>query len=213
MGSRTYLPAAAHDRGLALYDPLLRLLGGDRARRLLIEHAGLHRGDRVLEIGCGTGTLLVDAGCTFPALALTGLDPDPNALERARRKAGAARLPVHLDRGFADALPYRDAAFDRVFSCFMLHHLETADEKRRALREVRRVLKPGGRLQVLDFVHPSGARGTVLDWLHRGHRVTDNTESRLLGLMREVGLPNPVCLRRGTMAFVLRLAYFQATVA
>ncbi|HTM02096.1 MAG TPA: class I SAM-dependent methyltransferase [Vicinamibacterales bacterium] len=212
MGRRTYLPAAGHDRGLALYDPVLKLLGADRARRRLIEQAELQRGHRVLEIGCGTGTLLVDAARVAP-LALTGLDPDPNALERARRKAGAARLPLHLDRGFADALPYRDASFDRVFSCFMFHHLEAVGEKRRTLQEVRRVLKPGGRFQFLDFVHPPGAHGSALEWLHPGDDVRDHTEHRLLALLREVGLRNPVCLRRGTMAFVLRLAYFQAAAA
>ena len=209
---RAYLRAAGHDRALALYDPLLTLLGADRARRLLIEQAELQPRDHVLEIGCGTGTLLIDAGRTVPLL-LTGLDPDPHALARAHNKAAAADVPVHLDRGFADALPYRDGSFDRVLSCFMFHHIEAVDEKRRVLQEVRRVLKPGGRFQVLDFVHSSGVHGRILDWLHAGHRVSDNTEGRLLTLMREAGLQNPECLRRGTMAFVLRLAYFQATVA
>jgi len=210
--SRTYLPAAGHDRALALYDPLLRLLGADRSRRLLIEQADLRRGDRVLEIGCGTGTLLIDAGRVAP-VALTGLDPDPRALGRARRKAAAAGLSVHLDRGFADALPYRDASFDRVFSCFMFHHLDGVDEKRQTLREVRRVLKPDGRFQLLDFVHGSETHRGALRWLHAGHDVRDTTETRVLALMREAGLRNAVCLRRGTMSFLFRLGYFQAAAA
>ena len=56
---RTYFPAAGHDWGLPLYDPLLKLLGADSARRLLLEHSDLRPGQRVLDIGCGTGTLVV----------------------------------------------------------------------------------------------------------------------------------------------------------
>src|SRR5262249_106346 len=133
---RTYIPAAGHDWTLPLYDPLVKLLGGDSARRVLVEQAGLRPGDRVLEIGCGTGALLMLISRAQPALELTGLDPDAKALQRARRKARTAPTAMRLDRGFSDALPYPDASFDRVFSCFMLHHLEGADEKVRTLREV-----------------------------------------------------------------------------
>src|SRR5438034_4202666 len=56
---RTYLPAAGHDWFLPLYDPFVKLVGGDRARRALLEQAGVRSGQRVLDVGCGTGTLAV----------------------------------------------------------------------------------------------------------------------------------------------------------
>jgi ubiquinone/menaquinone biosynthesis C-methylase UbiE len=208
---RTYLPAAGHDWTLPLYDPLVKLLGGDRARGVLVEQADLRPGYRVLEVGCGTGTLLMAIARAQPAVELTGLDPDAKALARAKRKADAASVPVQLDRGFSDALPYPDAAFDRVFSCFMLHHLGDADEKVRTLREIRRVLTPGGRLHLLDFVQPASERGGVARWMHASHRLEDNTDTRVLSLMKEAGLTAPTTLRHAQMFCLLGLGYYRAS--
>src|SRR5207249_10176352 len=90
--SRTYFPAAGHDWSLPLYDPIVKLLGGDAARRALLEQAGLRPGQRVLDVGCGTGTLATLIKQLYPDVAVVGLDPDPKALARARRKAAPARL-------------------------------------------------------------------------------------------------------------------------
>jgi ubiquinone/menaquinone biosynthesis C-methylase UbiE len=148
----------------------------------------------------------------LPTLELTGLDPDARALARAKRKADAASVSVQLDRGFSDALPYSDASFDRVFSCFMLHHLSGADEKLRTLREIRRVLKPGGRLHLLDFAQPEAAHSAnvVARWMHSTHRLEDNTDTRVRSFMDDAGLVAPTTLRRANMFFVFRLAYYQA---
>jgi ubiquinone/menaquinone biosynthesis C-methylase UbiE len=208
---RTYVPAAGHDWSLPLYDPLVKLLGGDSARRVLVEQADLQPGHRVLEVGCGTGTLLILLTRAVPALDVTGLDPDARALARAKRKADAASVFIQLDRGFADSLPYPDASFDRVFSCFMLHHLNGADEKVRALREIRRVLTPGGRLQLLDFSQPEAHKaGVVAGWMHSSHRLQDNTDARVRSFMDDAGLVAATTLRRAKMFFVFRLAYYQA---
>ena len=208
---RAYLPAAGHDWTLPLYDPLVKLIGGDAARRVLVEQAGLQPGHHVLEIGCGTGTLLMAIARRQPAAHLTGLDPDPKALARARRKADAAAVPVRLDRGFSDTLPYADASFDRVFSCFMLHHLGDAAEKVRTLGEIRRVLKPGGELHLLDFTQPeSSGVGALARWLHGHHRLEDNTATHLLSFMRDAGLAGPALVGRGSMLFAFGLGYYRA---
>ncbi|MGH9373820.1 MAG: class I SAM-dependent methyltransferase [Vicinamibacterales bacterium] len=207
---RSYVPAAGHDWSLPLYDPLVKLLGGDSARRVLVEQADLQPGHRVLEIGCGTGTLLMLLTRAQPAVDVTGLDPDVRALARARRKADAASVSIQLDRGFSDALPYPDASFDRVFSCFMLHHLNSVDEKVRTLREIRRVLKLGGRLHLLDFAQPEAHSAGVARWMHSNHRLEDNTDTRVRSFMNDAGLVAPTTLRRAKMFFVLGLAYYQA---
>src|SRR5918999_4553952 len=141
---RPYLPAAGHEWFLPMYDPLTKLLGFDAARRKLLDQAELKGNYRVLDIGCGTGTLAVLTKRLYPNVDVAALDPDPRALSRARRKAERAAVFVRFDRGFADAIGYADATFNRVFSSMMFHHLEEAD-KEQALREIRRVLKPGGR--------------------------------------------------------------------
>jgi ubiquinone/menaquinone biosynthesis C-methylase UbiE len=208
--SRTYLPAAGRDWALPLYDPIVRLLGGDAARRVLVEQAELEPGHRVLEIGCGTGSLLMRIAHEQPGVALTGLDPDPKALERAKAKADAASAQVRLDRGFSDALPYPDASFNRVFSCFMFHHLDGADEKLRTLREVRRVLEPGGQLHLLDFAEREAHGASLARWLHSNHRLEDNTDARLHAFMNDAGLVAPTLVRRAKLFFVSRVAYFRA---
>ena len=116
----------------------------------MIAQAELQPRQAVLDIGCGTGTLAVWIKQGHPEVDVVGLDPDPPALARAERKAKRAGVAVRFDRGFADALDYRDATFDRVFSSMMFHHLRS-EERSKALAEVRRVLKPGGRLEFLDL--------------------------------------------------------------
>ena len=72
------------------------------------------------------------------------------ALARARAKAERAGLEIAFEQGFGDALPFADASFDRALSSFMFHHLP-AEQKPAVLRELLRVLRPGGRLHLLDF--------------------------------------------------------------
>jgi SAM-dependent methyltransferase len=184
---RRFIPAAGHDWLLPLYDPIQRLMGGHAARGELLGRAGIEAGHRVLDVGCGTGDLVVQLGRLCPNAEVVGLDPDPKALARARRKAERVGLRVQLDEGFSDALPYADASFDRVLSTFMLHHLGS-DEKRGTLREIRRVLRPGGALHVLDFGGPSERPDSLLArLLHASDHLRDNFGGRLLALMREAG--------------------------
>ena len=147
---RHFIPAAGHDWLLPFYDPLQTLMGGDSYRRTMVDLAGIQPGQRLLDIGCGTGSLVVQLSRLHPKADVTGLDPDPKALARARKKADRAGLSPKLEQGFSDDLPFPDSSFDVVFSSFMFHHLEP-DEQQATLTEVRRVLKPGGSFHLVDF--------------------------------------------------------------
>lgn len=208
---RTYLPAAGHDIFLPLYDPFVKLLGGDKARRTLLDQAAIQPHHRVLDIGCGTGTMVLLIKRLQPQAQVIGLDPDPKALARANRKVQRARVPAQLDHGYADALPYPNATFDRVLSSFMFHHLP-ADQKVRALREAGRVLKPGGSFHMLDFRNPeSHGHGLLARWLHSSHVLSDNSDERILELMKEAGFTEARAVSYGSM-FFLRTAYYAASV-
>ena len=184
----SYVPAAGKHWRLPFYDLMARLLGADSARAMLVEQTGVRPGERVLEIGCGTGSLLLLLARSQPAAELVGLDPDPAALKIARRKARRAGVSFQLDEGFADALPYADASMDRVFSSFMFHHL-SRDVKAKALREGRRVLVPGGHFHMVDFAGPgSSARGFIARRIHADRHLVDNDEERVLASIREAGL-------------------------
>ena len=207
--TRSYLPAAGHDWSLPLYDPIVKLLGGDKARKVLIDQAAFQPGHRVLDIGCGTGTVAIEIKRRYPDLEIVGIDPDPKALARARRKAAKAGVSIQFEQGFGDELPYAEASFDRVISSFMFHHLP-AEEKVKTLRAVRRVLKPGGRFHLLDFERPqSGTHGLIARLFHSSERMKDNSESRVLTLMNEAGLTD--ARKTGERAmFSGQIAYFQA---
>ncbi|MGY1822622.1 class I SAM-dependent methyltransferase [Geodermatophilus sp. SYSU D00079] len=184
---REYLPGMGRAWLLPLYDPMTRLLGVRAVHRRLLDQAALCPGQTVLEIGCGTGNLLLEAKTTQPAATVVGLDPDLAALARAQRKATRRGLAVQLDRGHAEELPYADGSVDVVLSSFMLHHVP-ADEQETAVGEVVRVLRPGGALHLVD------ADGHDHD--HRGHEHQHGPGRHHVG----AGLPD--LLRRAGFAEV-----------
>jgi ubiquinone/menaquinone biosynthesis C-methylase UbiE len=205
---RTYLPAAGRDWFLPLYDPLVRLIGGDEARRTLLDQASIRPSERMLDLGCGTGTLVVLIKQLHPDVEVVGIDPDPKALARAGEKAKRARLSIHLDRGFSDQLPYADASFDRVFSSFMFHHLPEG-EQTTTMREVRRVLKPGGWLHLLDLSPPDAGATSFLSRLFHSHgRMAANSTDQILAYMNEAGLADSKEVGRRSMLF-MRIAYYR----
>jgi ubiquinone/menaquinone biosynthesis C-methylase UbiE len=205
-GERRYLPAASLDIFLPAYDPIMALLGFRRALQPLVDQADLEPDHSVLDIGCGTGTLAILIKESSPTINVTGVDPDPRALARARRKASRAGVTITFDRGFADAMPYADGTFNRVFSSMMLHHVP-AEEKSKVLAEVRRVLKPGGRLELLDFA--GGTHHLLAHALH-GRQASRSANDRLLVRMRDAGLVDAIrTATRKTLVGVI--AYYRAS--
>lgn len=206
---RDFLPAMSRHLPLAFYDGFTRLLGARDAHWRLVAQAGIEPGATVLEIGTGTGALLLLAKRAVPDAAAIGLDPDPRVLAIAARKARRAGVTLRLDRGYADRLPYPDGSVDRVLSAFMLHHLP-ADQQHDALREVRRVLAPGGRLHLLDIdgSAPSAAgRLLRLGHVHTAEQHGDRPglhahadPDAALAAFEKAGLVDAAVLAHGAMA-------------
>jgi ubiquinone/menaquinone biosynthesis C-methylase UbiE len=208
---RTYLPAAGRDIFLPFYDLIAKLLGADKARFELLDRVQLHAGDRVLDIGCGTGTFAVLLKQKFPAVEVVGLDPDPRALSRARSKTQGAGVSVHFDQGFADAMPYPAGTFKAVFSSFMFHHLEH-ENRENTLREVFRVLQPGGAFYLLDFEFAHSAKAHGIRLFHSRHRLQDNSERRIMELMEQAGFSERKKFASRPVLFGFsRAGYFLAT--
>ena len=113
--------------------------------------ARIQPGEQVLDVGCGTGTLVLEVQ-RRPGRAgrVAGIDPGTEQIARARSKAARRHLPIEFQLGVIEQLPFRDQTFDAVLSTLMMHHLP-APLKRQGLAEIARVLKPGGRLVVADF--------------------------------------------------------------
>ena len=146
-------------RWATIYDRVMDVatLGkNQRLRKLTIDLAQLKPGDTFLDVGCGTGGVTIPGkrrvGPTGKAM---GIDPSPEMITVARKKADQAGVEVDFRLGVIESLPYPESTFDAVTSSLMFHHL--TDELRiKGLAEIFRVLKPGGRLVIADMTRPTG---------------------------------------------------------
>ncbi|HXV53129.1 MAG TPA: methyltransferase domain-containing protein [Solirubrobacterales bacterium] len=119
----------------------------------LVSRVGVNKGDRVLDVACGTGNAAIPAAAAGGEV--TGLDITPELFEDARRRAGDAGVELELVEGDAQDMPFEDQSFDVVVSTFGCMF---APDHKRAAGEIARVLKPGGRMGVAAW-NPAGAIG------------------------------------------------------
>ncbi|GER79215.1 MAG: methyltransferase type 11 [Anaerolineae bacterium] len=183
---KRYIPALSFRWLTPLYDPLLKwVMREETFKRKLIQQANIQPHMKILDLGCGTGTLTVMLRRAHPEAEVTGLDGDPEVLEIAREKSRG--LDVQWDEGLASSLPYPDSAFDRVVTSLVIHHLVTAD-KRRAFEEIYRVLKPRGELYILDFGAPhSSLTRFMTTYMRRLEETADNFDGLIPRFVTEAG--------------------------
>lgn len=138
-------------------------LGRDRAiRQKFVDLAAPQPGEKVLDVGCGTGTLAIAMKSRVGGGEVHGIDASPEMIEVAQGKGSKARSDVDFKVAVIEELPFPAESFDLVTSTLMLHHLPD-DLKRKGLAEIRRVLKPGGRFLALDFsAHTHSLLGHLL---------------------------------------------------
>ena len=190
--SRQFIPALRYDALTRLYDPVVAITSRESGfKRRLLAHAKVKAGESVLDLACGTGTLAIDLKRQAPDATVAALDADAAILRRARDKAKQAGVKINFHRGLSTELPYDDGAFDAVLTTLFFHHL-TDEAKADSAEEIRRVLRPGGRLLIADW-------GRAQDPLMRfaflsvqlldGFRTTSsNVAGRLPEMLREAGL-------------------------
>jgi len=188
-----YIPALSYRFLTPFYDFIQKYIVRDvRYKSLLIAQAAIRPGQRVLDLGCGTGTLAVMAKLAQPSAEVSGLDADPEMLKVAKYKSTLQKVSVNFDIGFTNNLPYPDEYFDRVLSSIMIHHLKTPDKIKTA-QEVYRVLKPGGQLHIIDFGKPITWYGKLLGpLLHEFEEANDNIDGKLPEMFGAPGLKTEI---------------------
>lgn len=176
-------------RWAQFYDAVVKFmtLGQDgELRKKSIELAGLKPGETVLDVGCGTGDLTLAASKRIGSSGkVYGIDAAKEMIEVAARKAARAKLAVTFQVEAIERLSFADNTFDVVMSSLMMHHLP-GDLKARGLKEVYRVLKPGGRVFIVDGSQPTSAAPWLLKHL-MSHMVHGAGVEMLPGLLQEIG--------------------------
>ncbi len=173
-----------------LYDILVKgiLFGKEqKLRESIVDLAKIQPGEKVLDVGCGTGSLAITAKLKVdPSVEIYGIDAAPEMIERARKKATKAGVDIDFQAGLVEAIDYPDAIFDVVLSSFMVHHLP-GDLKSKAFTEMYRVLKPGGRLLIVDFNPPKKRLTLFVLSLFLDDRMMKIENSKIPPLLEEAG--------------------------
>jgi ubiquinone/menaquinone biosynthesis C-methylase UbiE len=173
---------------LRAYDLLLRLVWGRRESRYrahVLELAGITSSQAVLDVGCGTGTLAIGAKTLVgPDGRVSGIDASREMIACAKGKALKLGLAIDFKEATAQELPFPEASFDAVLNTTMIHCLPEA-QRTRCFEEMARVLKPGGRLLVVELGGPAQSKHSLFGHMHM-HRRFDLTEE--IARLDRVGL-------------------------
>ncbi len=161
------------------YDGLMRMLlrgKEEELREYTVSRANLKAGETVLDIGCGTGLLALTAKKKVGDQgAVTGIDPSPEMVAFARDRAIGQDSKVQFEEGTIQQLRFNDNSFDAVFCSLVVHHVpESARD--RGIQEIFRVLKPGGRIIMVEFAPPESRFKRFLWFFILGHMVFEKME-------------------------------------
>lgn len=186
-----YIPALGYRFLTPIYDPIVSLTCREKTfKGQLLRQADIQKGHRVLDVGCGTGTFAVQMKKTEPEAEITCIDGDRQVLSIARGKSSRHGAEVRFHCCFSTQLPFQGSSFDRVVSSLFFHHLSRS-RKIATMREIHRVLKPGGQLHVADWGRPTSTLMRILFYLIQildGFGTTsDNVKGLLPDIIEECG--------------------------
>ncbi len=184
-----FVSALGNNRFTRFYDPMVRYTTREtRFKKQIVQCAKIQEGERVVDFGCGTGTLLLKLHEKYPNAEFFGVDIDLDVLDQARTKDSSKSL--NLENSPSSNTPFPDDFFDHALSTLLFHHL-SHEEKLRTLSEIRRVLKPNCYFYYADYGLPSGklqsALSKIIVQVDGDETTSDNLEGRVPKLIFEAG--------------------------
>ncbi|PIQ77667.1 hypothetical protein COV82_03230 [Candidatus Peregrinibacteria bacterium CG11_big_fil_rev_8_21_14_0_20_46_8] len=180
-----FLPAAHYHFLTSLYDPFVRIFFGSLYKKIapIIKPK---EGQKILDIGCGSGLVIQALKKYQPKIEITGVDIDPKILKIAARKFHKNKIDAKLIEASATDIPLREK-FDIVISTLVIHHLPT-DEKKQMLQEARRLLKTGGSFFLFDFAPPKNWLGHIeAKMMHHFEPIDEAIENKYREYLKEAG--------------------------
>jgi ubiquinone/menaquinone biosynthesis C-methylase UbiE len=171
-----------------LYDPLIKIVMPENLfKNTLIEQANILSGHRVLDFGCGTGTLTIMAKIKSPESTIIGIDVDEKIIGIAKKKIARQRLNIEIDKYDGNAMPYENESFDKVISSLVFHHL-IGEQKGNILKEIYRILKPNGEIHIADFGRPRNRIMKLISYfLQLFEPITDNIKGLIPDYLKTAG--------------------------
>lgn len=152
------LMKSAMEKMVPTYDSYMRnvTFGRERVlREATVNLAGVKPGDCILEVGCGTGTLTLTAKKKAGVSGrVYGIDLIPGMIEASKQKAAQTNEEITFQVAGIDSIPFSDSKFDVVMCSFMIFHM-SEEVRKKGISEIQRVLKPQGRLLVVDLALPA----------------------------------------------------------
>ncbi len=189
--AKGYVPALGYHGLTGLYDRIIAVTMREATWRAdFVKLIAPRAGERILDVGCGTGSLAVALAQVEPGAQITGIDPDAAMLEVARNRATAAGVTVELVSGLAQDTAGTGALagrrFDKIVSSLVFHHLDEGT-KRAVLATMRRLLNgPNGRVMILDWGAMPGVRTRLRFLPVQLLDGFDNTRANVAGRMPQL---------------------------
>lgn len=186
--SHKYISALKFDFLTKLYDPSIKIVMPENLfKNTLIEQANILSGHRVLDFGCGTGTLTIMAKTKSPESIIIGIDVDEKIIDIAKKKIALQRLDIEIDKYDGNAMPYENESFDKVISSLVFHHL-IGEQKGNTLKEIYRILKPNGEIHIADFGRPRNRMMKLISYfLQLLEPITDNIKGLIPNYLKAAG--------------------------
>jgi len=182
MNNTNYIPALRYNWLTKFYDSLLSItFPENKIKQALIKQCSLSGSESVLDFGVGTATLSIMIKQQFPSISIIGIDVDSKILEIAKNKVNEKIKLLQYDGAY---IPLPNKGIDKIVSSLVFHHIPTEDKKI-VLKELYRLLKPGGELHIADFGKANSFYAKIAFAIFRRMDGEENTRVNSRGLLSE----------------------------